>query len=520
MARTRLLLTLISGAPPRPRGSARGRRPRANGATRLSTARRRRPPPEPGWRPARRPPGQRPRGRRQRAVLAPAVDGWEVGEDAAGLREGNEGPDRERLGEQPVAQLGGPADRAQGCVQDGDPVAQALGLFEAMRGEEDRDAAAAELGDQLVHVPGRDRVQAGGRLVEEQHPRVVEQGPGQGDPLAQALGQRAAGIAGPVGQVDGPQRAVNAIAGVGRLVQVGEASEVLGHAQAQVETRRLGHDRDPAADLHSVIWRERNAGDRRRARGRRAERPHGRGLPGAVRPEETEHLAAADLKGNIVERNPVTEALAQTKRGQRRGAPVCLGCRHLPRSHETLASRVDRRLVPPRHRDQRLGWGRGAGAQLPDEPPDQVDHHWYRRAVPGWIRVARRSGPRITMTVSTTMPASVISGMAGGKSSGRVTSTLCRTSASSPWYISQPSRTPNAQPTAARTTASALKTRRIWRALAPRQRSIPTSRVRSMTPMLRALTRPMSMIATTTRPRMSTTVRMAVSAAVICASVT
>ena len=64
-------------------------------------------------------------------------------------------------------------------------------------------------------------------------------------------------------------------------------------------------------------------GDRRRARGRRderAERPHGRGLPGAVRPEETEHLAVADLKGDVLERDPVTEALAQTVDGQRRSA--------------------------------------------------------------------------------------------------------------------------------------------------------------------------------------------------------
>ena len=84
-----------------------------------------------------------------------------------------------------------------------------------MRGEEDRHAALAELVDQLVDVAGGDRVEAGGRLVEEQHLRVAEQRPGQGDPLAQALGQGAAGIVGPVGQVDGPQGAVDAIAGSG-----------------------------------------------------------------------------------------------------------------------------------------------------------------------------------------------------------------------------------------------------------------------------------------------------------------
>ena len=143
-----------------------------------------------------------------------------------------------------------------------------------MGGEEDRHPAAAERGDQLVDVAGGDRVQAGGGLVEEQHLRVAEQRPGQGDPLAQPFGQRAAGIVGPVDQVDRPQGAVDAIGRVGHLVQVGEALEVLDHAQAQIQARRLGHDRDPPADLHPVVRRQRDPTDERRAcrRGRAASR--------------------------------------------------------------------------------------------------------------------------------------------------------------------------------------------------------------------------------------------------------
>ena len=247
---------------------------------------------------------------------------------------------------------------------------------------------------------------------------------------------------GPVGQVDGPQRAVDAIARVGHLVEVGEAREVLGHAQAQVQAGRLGHDRDPAADLHSVLGRERESGDRCRARGRRdesAERPHGRRLPGAVRPEETEDLAVADLEGDVLERDPVAEALAQVVDGQRRGAAAS---RRVPprlrasRSH--AASRCGRCSLVPRRRSApdricRRRWpGRGAAPQLPDEPPDQVDHHWYRRAVPGWIRVARRSGPRMTMRVSTSTPARVISGMAGGNSCGRMRSASCAGASAGP----------------------------------------------------------------------------------------
>jgi hypothetical protein len=49
--------------------------------------------------------------------------------------------------------------------------------------------------------------------------------------------------------------------------------------------------------------------------------------------------------------------------------------------------------------------------------------YWYRRAVPGWMRAARRSGPRMTSSVSTSTPASVISGMTGRNSWGRLRST-------------------------------------------------------------------------------------------------
>ena len=72
-------------------------------------------------------------------------------------------------------------------------VAEALGLVEAVRREEDRDAALAELVNQLVDVASGDRIQARRRLVEEQHLRVAEQRPRQGDPLTEPLGQRTAG---------------------------------------------------------------------------------------------------------------------------------------------------------------------------------------------------------------------------------------------------------------------------------------------------------------------------------------
>jgi hypothetical protein len=114
--------------------------------------------------------------------------------------------------------------------------------------------------------------------------------------------------------VDGPQGAVDALGRVGHLVEVGETGEVLAHAQAEIETRGLGHDRNPPADLHPVLWREREARHRSRARARgkeRAERAHGRRLPGAVGAEKPEHLPVSHRKGDIIEGHALAEALRQ-----------------------------------------------------------------------------------------------------------------------------------------------------------------------------------------------------------------
>ena len=98
------------------------------------------------------------------------------------------------------------------------------------------------------------------------------------------------------------------------FVEVGETFEVLDDAQAQVQAWRLGHDRDPSADLHAVRRRERDTRDRGRARGwcnEGAERPNGGRLPSAVGAEKTEYLTPTNIEGDIVECDAVAESLRQ-----------------------------------------------------------------------------------------------------------------------------------------------------------------------------------------------------------------
>src|SRR6266545_4105528 len=112
---------------------------------------------------------------------------------------------------------------------------------------------------------------------------------------------------------------------VGHLVEIGETPEVLGHGQTQVQARRLRHDRDPPADLDTIVRGQRGATDDRSAcrRGQQGpKRPHHRGLAGAVGAEKPEHLTVSHLEGDVVEGDAVAEPLRQTLDQERWSAAV------------------------------------------------------------------------------------------------------------------------------------------------------------------------------------------------------
>src|SRR5262249_58516766 len=73
-------------------------------------------------------------------------------------------------------------------VNDGHAVAQLLRFFNIVRGDEDGAVFAAQVGNQLVDLEARLWIEAGGRLVEEQQLRIVEQRQSQGEALLLASG--------------------------------------------------------------------------------------------------------------------------------------------------------------------------------------------------------------------------------------------------------------------------------------------------------------------------------------------
>jgi hypothetical protein len=216
-------------------------------------------------------------------------------------------------------------------VDDRDPVGELVGLLEVLGGQEDRrPVAGAQLADAVPDQhPGR-RVQAGGRLVQEQHPGPVQQGRGE---VQAALHAARVGLD----------------AAVDRLVQadqLGHLADLLGQdraaqpVQASLQAEQLpagllgveaglleGHADQPAhlgRLTHHVVPE-----DRARAAGglqQGGEHADDGRLAGPVGAEEPVDLGLVDVEADAADGLDVAEAAHEIKGLDRGGhAPECTG---------------------------------------------------------------------------------------------------------------------------------------------------------------------------------------------------
>ena len=195
----------------------------------------------------------------------------------------------------------GPLDAEQqagGCVQghdpavvhDGDPVAQGLGLLYVVGREDDGLSVGVDQADELPQVAPGLGVQPGGGLVEDDHLGVVHEAGRHREPLLLPSGELLQGGLGPVGQAHRVQQLVRREApGVeraeegqdfvkGQVVEVGRGLELDPDAPLDLEGVPAGvHPQDPRLSLGGRL--------------QPLDYLQSRGLPGAVGPQDAEHLA-------------------------------------------------------------------------------------------------------------------------------------------------------------------------------------------------------------------------------------
>ena len=91
-------------------------------------------------------------------------------------------------GHEPLELVGRALGDQPPVVEDRDAVGELVGLVQVLRGEEDRDAVGHQAADDVPHGAAAARVETRGRLVEEDDPRVADQGHREVEPALHPSG--------------------------------------------------------------------------------------------------------------------------------------------------------------------------------------------------------------------------------------------------------------------------------------------------------------------------------------------
>src|SRR5215471_15277353 len=97
--------------------------------------------------------------------------------------------------------LGSPLSNQLSSIEHCDPVGELVRFVQVLRGEQDRNASGREVANDLPHRVTAARVQAGGRLVEENDTGVANQGHRQVEPAPHAARVGGRQLSGCVNQI-------------------------------------------------------------------------------------------------------------------------------------------------------------------------------------------------------------------------------------------------------------------------------------------------------------------------------
>uniref|UniRef100_E6QLA4 Uncharacterized protein n=1 Tax=mine drainage metagenome TaxID=410659 RepID=E6QLA4_9ZZZZ len=204
-------------------------------------------------------------------------------------------------------------------IDDGNAVAEGVGLLHVMRGEDDGDAVLAEALNGGPHGEAALRIEAGAGFVEEEHGGPVSDGAGNLDALSKAAGElRRVGFA-TLCEQELPEQLVAALP----CLSVAEAEvtavvvEVFVDGERAVEGVVLGYDADVASRVSGLID-DIDASDAYFAGGGQGARggdTDSGGFTGSVGSKEAEYLTFPDLKVNAIDRNDALFAFINLGQG-------------------------------------------------------------------------------------------------------------------------------------------------------------------------------------------------------------
>ena len=196
-----------------------------------------------------------------------------------------------------------------------DAVGEAVGLLQVLRREQHRGPVGDQLLDDVPQVAAAGRVEPGGRLVEEQHRRAVDERGGQVEPPAHAARVGASRPVGGVAEAEpleqlvgpGPDDAP------GQVREPADEAQVLAAGQVLVDRGVLAGEADALANGLGVAGHvdAEHLGPAVVGLEDGGEDAHGRRLAGAVGSEQAEHRAGRHGEVDAGQRLDGAEALGE-----------------------------------------------------------------------------------------------------------------------------------------------------------------------------------------------------------------
>src|SRR5215469_4608584 len=126
-----------------------------------------------------------------------------------------------------------------------------FGFIHVMRADEDGVSFGGHFADKGPEIAARDRIDAGGWLVEKEYGRVVKNGAAEGQPLLPSTGKSAGESAASLGDSGHAEHVVFSFgtAFAGNAVDAAEEIDVLVDREVVIERELLRHVADGAADI-------------------------------------------------------------------------------------------------------------------------------------------------------------------------------------------------------------------------------------------------------------------------------
>ena len=189
-------------------------------------------------------------------------------------------------------------------MDDRDAVAEPLCFLEVMGGDQDRQIAACpQARDHVEQLVADPRVEADGRLVEEQDNRLRDERAGDLEPAALTPAVAADGTVDQLRETERFGQLTDPTSGA-RAPKPRVELEILVSREGPIDDRLLEYDAADAAREQRVAG-DVVAADRRSSRGRddrRGEHSDRGRLAGTVGAKQSEHLAGVDLKVDALDR--------------------------------------------------------------------------------------------------------------------------------------------------------------------------------------------------------------------------